>query len=126
MSRDTTPMPPLTGAPATPDPDTCAGVVEMVTEYLEGALDDSSRARFEGHLAGCDECATYLDQMRATIAAAGHVDVDRVAPAVLERLVAAFRSIYAGGSLPNDVESGQGEHAEDGESGTFAEGKRLG
>lgn len=96
MTSDATPMPPLTGAPATPDPDTCAGVVELVTEYLEDALDDQSRARFEAHLAGCDECATYLDQMRATIAAAGHVDLERVAPATLDRLVAAFRSLSAG------------------------------
>jgi anti-sigma factor RsiW len=93
MSSDMTSMPTLTGAPAMPDPDTCAGLVELVTEYLEDALDDEFRARFEAHLAACDECATYLDQMRATIAAAGHVNLERVAPATLDRLVAAFRSI---------------------------------
>jgi anti-sigma factor RsiW len=92
MSSDTTPMAAPTGALAKPDPDACAGVVELVTEYLEGALDAAVRARFEAHLADCDGCDIYLEQMRATIAAAGHVDVERVAPATLDGLIAAYRS----------------------------------
>jgi anti-sigma factor RsiW len=80
------------GASARPDPDTCAAVVELVTEYLEDALDPAIRARFEKHLADCDPCSTYLAQMRETIALVGRVHLDRVAPATLERLVAAFRS----------------------------------
>ncbi len=44
----------------------CQQVVELVTDYLEGALSRSQRRRFEAHLDGCD-CAEYLEQMRATI-----------------------------------------------------------
>ena len=50
---------------------TCRQAVELVTEHLEGALPDVDRARFEPHLAGCDACTAYLEQMRATIGALG-------------------------------------------------------
>ena len=49
----------------------CQQVVELVTEYLEGALSRSQRRRFEAHLAGCEHCAEYLAQMRATIRLTG-------------------------------------------------------
>jgi len=81
-----------TGAPPTPDPDICAGLVELVTEYLEDALAPDIRARFEAHVAICEGCEIYLAQMRATVAAAGNVDVEHVAPATLDRLIAAYRA----------------------------------
>jgi anti-sigma factor RsiW len=31
----------------------CRQVVELVSDYLEGALPRSERRRFEAHLAGC-------------------------------------------------------------------------
>ena len=49
----------------------CREVVELVTDYLEGALGDEERTRFEMHLVYCSGCARYLDQMRGTIAAVG-------------------------------------------------------
>lgn len=45
----------------------CREFVELVTDYLEGALPDSERARFEAHLAECDGCAGYLQDMRRTV-----------------------------------------------------------
>ena len=80
------------GSRERPDPATCAGVAELVTEYLEDALDPDVRTRFEAHLDGCEGCEVYLEQMRATIVAAGRVDVEHVAPATLDRLVAAYRA----------------------------------
>ena len=47
---------------------TCQQLVELVTDYLEDALGPRERARFEAHVAGCEGCDAYLDQMRATIA----------------------------------------------------------
>ena len=47
----------------------CKELVELITEYLEGELGDADQARFEQHIAGCDACTAYLDQMRETIAA---------------------------------------------------------
>jgi len=49
----------------------CAELVELVTTWLDDALSDSDRARFEAHLAACDDCATFVAQFRETIAALG-------------------------------------------------------
>ena len=45
----------------------CREIVELVTDYLEGALPPSEHARFEAQLAECEGCARYVDQMRATV-----------------------------------------------------------
>jgi anti-sigma factor RsiW len=46
---------------------TCQELVELVTDYLEGALASAERARFEAHLAECQGCEAYLGQMRGTV-----------------------------------------------------------
>ena len=51
----------------------CQQMVELVTEYLEGALTARDTKRFERHLAACVGCAAYLEQMRTTIKAAGQI-----------------------------------------------------
>jgi anti-sigma factor RsiW len=69
----------------------CREVVELVTDYLEGALDGRDRERFERHLGGCDGCTAYLEQMRLTLRLAGRLEPEAVNPVFRERLVAAFR-----------------------------------
>ena len=49
----------------------CQEFVEVVTDYLEGVMDRRTRRRFEEHVAACGGCAAYLEQIRATVAAAG-------------------------------------------------------
>jgi anti-sigma factor RsiW len=58
----------------------CQEVVEMVTDYLEGALSAADRRRFEGHLTGCPHCTEYLAQMRETIRLAGRLTPDDLSP----------------------------------------------
>jgi anti-sigma factor RsiW len=70
---------------------TCIELVELVTDYLEGNLDADERARVERHLAGCDACTAYIDQMRVTIAVVGRVDVDDIPDAMKAELMHAFR-----------------------------------
>jgi anti-sigma factor RsiW len=74
----------------------CIEMVEVVTDWMEGALDDDTRAAVEEHLAICPDCIAYLDQLRATAAVAarlGHDETAEPAPAdVRARLVAAFRA----------------------------------
>ena len=70
---------------------TCREVVELVTDYLEGGLSRRDRRRFEAHIAACDGCTAYLDQMRLTIEALGHVPESSIAPSAREALVGAFR-----------------------------------
>ncbi len=45
----------------------CKETVELVTDYLEGALLPELQAQLEQHLDGCPGCTTYLAQMRQTI-----------------------------------------------------------
>ena len=73
----------------------CQEVVELVTAYLEDALDPGDRERFEEHLVFCDGCENYLEQVRTTIRLTGRVEHEL--PAELEaRLLEAFRGWRAG------------------------------
>jgi anti-sigma factor (TIGR02949 family) len=72
---------------------TCAEVVELVTAYLDRRLVPSDAERFEEHVAFCDGCSTYLDQMRATIAMTGKVRDDDVPVGLRDRLLETFREV---------------------------------
>jgi anti-sigma factor RsiW len=74
---------------------TCEEVVEIVTDYLEGAVDDATRAELEAHLALCPHCQRYLDQMRETIEELGRVPVETLNEQAQRDLVAAFRTYRA-------------------------------
>ena len=69
----------------------CRELVELLTEYLEGAMPPAERARVEEHLAGCRGCRAYLEQMRLTIAAVGRLSDESVAPEAEAELLRAFR-----------------------------------
>jgi anti-sigma factor RsiW len=69
----------------------CIELVELLTEYLEGALPPDEVAAVESHLAGCAACRRYLDQMRATIAALGSVPVETLSDEACDTLLEAFR-----------------------------------
>jgi anti-sigma factor RsiW len=71
---------------------TCQEMVELVTDYLEGRMDDGTRARFEEHVAECDACTLYIEQMRMTVAALGHIPAETISPEAEEELLAAFRN----------------------------------
>ena len=72
---------------------TCRELVELVTDYLEGALSSSDRLDFERHLVWCSFCRDYLDQMRATIELTGAGATEDAAPRspLREQLLEAFR-----------------------------------
>lgn len=69
----------------------CQELVELVTEYLEGALSEEERERFEAHIGRCDGCGTYLDQMRETIRLAGSLSASALPPEAERDLLEAFR-----------------------------------
>jgi anti-sigma factor RsiW len=73
----------------------CAEVVELLTDYLEGTLEQPVRAEIEAHLALCEGCDTYLAQMRSTIDVLGHVPVESLTEQVRKDLVTAFRDVHA-------------------------------
>ena len=49
----------------------CNELVELVTDYLEMRLSPADLERFEAHLEGCDGCATYVEQIRQSMAVVG-------------------------------------------------------
>ena len=69
---------------------TCQELVELVTDYLEGALSPLGRIRFEEHLVTCTGCTAYLEQMRRTIHAAA-AEREPTPPLLREQVLAAFR-----------------------------------
>jgi len=71
---------------------TCREMVELVTDYLDGRLDDATRERFEAHVAACDACVVYIEQMRLTIVALGHIPAEAMSPDAEKELLAAFRN----------------------------------
>jgi anti-sigma factor RsiW len=68
----------------------CQQVVELVNDYLEGALSRSDRRRFEAHLRACPNCTNYLEQMRITIRATGTLSAEDLPPRVLEEFTELF------------------------------------
>jgi len=75
----------------------CRDVVELLSDYLDGALDPGTRAHVEAHLSGCDGCTMVLDQLRETVRRSGGLTDEAVSPAQRETLRAAFRQHHAGG-----------------------------
>jgi anti-sigma factor RsiW len=69
----------------------CIDEVELITDYLEGALPDVERRRLESHLETCPGCTEYLEQMRAVAGSLGGLREESVPPALREMLLADFR-----------------------------------
>jgi anti-sigma factor RsiW len=70
----------------------CQEVVELLGDYLEGAMAPEDRERLEEHLAECDDCAAYLEQLRTTIRLSGRLSEEAVSPAAMAPLLEAFRA----------------------------------
>jgi anti-sigma factor RsiW len=69
----------------------CRQAVELMTDYLDGALRGSDRARLEAHLADCPHCSEHLAQLRVTIAVLGRVEPDALSEEALDDLVVLYR-----------------------------------
>jgi anti-sigma factor RsiW len=62
------------------NPVVCQQMVELVTDYLDGAMGRRARRRFEVHLANCEHCTEYVAQLRATIRLTGTITDDDFPP----------------------------------------------
>jgi anti-sigma factor RsiW len=73
----------------------CRELVELVTDWLEGALSPAERDRFEAHLATCRYCRAYVEQLRQVLRVARRigrrVDAAALPPEARAALVEAFR-----------------------------------
>lgn len=70
---------------------TCQQLVELVSDYLEHALETADAELFEQHLVYCEGCEHYVDEIRRTIILGGRLRDDDVPAETLERLLADFR-----------------------------------
>jgi anti-sigma factor RsiW len=70
----------------------CRQVAGLVTDYLEDALSQAQRRRFEAHLARCLDCPEYLAQMRAVIALTGSMTLDDLTPRMRGEFIRLYRS----------------------------------
>ena len=70
----------------------CNEVVDLITDYLEGALSPTERRRVDDHLAGCGGCTAYLEQMRETIRLTGMLTEEQIPDEQKRELLEAFRT----------------------------------
>ena len=71
----------------------CIQVVEMVTDYLEGALPRAEARLLERHLETCPLCTEYLEQMRELDGSLQGLDDVTIPAETRDDLLAAFREI---------------------------------
>jgi anti-sigma factor RsiW len=69
----------------------CQELVELVTDYIEGRLSPAERSRFEEHLAVCEGCRVYLEQIRETIRLTGALSEESLSPEARDALLETFR-----------------------------------
>ena len=68
----------------------CRQVVELLTDYLEGALDGGDRVALEQHLLTCAGCTTYLEQLRSSIQVTQNLRPEDVPDQLMDRLLRIF------------------------------------
>jgi predicted anti-sigma-YlaC factor YlaD len=73
----------------------CRTLVELVTDYLEGALSEGEGIAVEAHLAECEGCTAYLEQFRTTIRLTGMLTEEQIPVETREALLRVFRSSRA-------------------------------
>ncbi|WP_113704940.1 anti-sigma factor family protein [Nonomuraea lactucae] len=70
---------------------TCDELVEVITAYLDHALDQRACDGVRRHLACCEGCERYFEQFRATIGVLGDPPPEKLRADVQDRLMSAFR-----------------------------------
>ena len=70
----------------------CQELVEIINAYLDGALPEGERERFEAHLEICEGCQRYLDQMRTTILVVGRLNERDLDSRTRDQLLQLFRA----------------------------------
>ena len=70
---------------------TCAELVSLVSDYLDGNLDTTDAQSFEAHISICPPCRGYLAQMRETRTQVGRLTEESLPAPMQEHLLDAFR-----------------------------------
>ena len=70
---------------------TCRELVDLVTDYFEGAMPRDERLLFERHIMICPPCRGYLAQVEKTLRMAGRLSEESIDPEAEAALLEAFR-----------------------------------
>ena len=73
----------------------CQELVELVTDYLEGALGRDEALRLCQHVQVCTSCDAYIDQVRSTIRATASLPPETPSAAVEDQLTEVYRQWLA-------------------------------
>jgi anti-sigma factor RsiW len=71
----------------------CTEAVELITDYLEGALPDADRRRLEAHVSSCPGCTEYLEQMKVVAGSLGGLREEMIPRAMRDSLIASLRDL---------------------------------
>ena len=72
----------------------CVRAVEIMTDYLEGALTAAESGRLERHLQSCPGCIEYLRQLRAIAGSLRGLTSESFPAEMRDGLLAEFRSLH--------------------------------
>jgi predicted anti-sigma-YlaC factor YlaD len=75
----------------------CQQLVELVTDYLEGALQPRTMSQVEEHLVLCNGCVTYVEQIQATMTSLRELGEPR-SPEPPDSVLSALRAKRAAGA----------------------------
>jgi len=72
----------------------CVDLVELVTDFVDTALDAGDVRRLADHLLRCEGCQRYVEQVRQTIHVLRHQAADQLLPSARSAtLLAHLRSV---------------------------------
>ena len=74
----------------------CRDAVDMMTDYMEGALGPDDEERLGAHLRTCEGCSTHLEQLRTTVALLGRLRAESEPSPAKDELVELFRRFHPG------------------------------
>ncbi|MCI0547977.1 MAG: zf-HC2 domain-containing protein [Candidatus Rokubacteria bacterium] len=66
----------------------CRECVDLLADYVEGALPRHEAALLESHLDGCPPCVAFVNTYKGTVGAARRLREVRIPPEVEKRLIA--------------------------------------
>jgi predicted anti-sigma-YlaC factor YlaD len=78
------------------DPLVCREFVQLISDYLDGSLPERETRRFQAHLAECDGCEGYLDDVARVVGSLHEATLPAPDPHTRESLLRAFRELRGG------------------------------
>lgn len=69
----------------------CRDIVELLEDYLDGALDPETTSALEAHLADCQDCTAFINTYRGTVQSSRALSERQLPRELRERLITFLR-----------------------------------